>query len=445
MMTGRNTKNGQVVAKQSGQARLSKNHKDYWKEKLTHTTYTQNGKRFTVPNWCVRIQHRGRREMFNLGTTNKAVAAKKAKDIYNSLQVTGWENTLQIHKPGMAKKVTSPTVGEFLEAIEANCGINPRTFLTYATKFRQLVSGINGLEGDESKHDHIGPGNQEWLKKINAVNLHSITAEKIQKWKLAFIAKAGNKDPRQKKKATHTVNSIISNAKTLFGPKHLNYIKGLELPKPLPFEGIRLEGGKVSRYRSEIDPIELLALAKKELSVPIPRKNLKAILEAKSKNAQYIIFLLALGAGLRRNEIDKLEWESILWDRAKIRIQATKYFEPKTEDSAGDIDIDSGLLEILRKHKATSKGPFVIPGELPKASKGVYQYRCRRQLKAIVAWLREKGVNAQNPLHTLRKEFGSVICQQWGIFQASEALRHSSIGVTWDSYLAKKDRVIFKI
>ena len=122
--------------------------------------------------------------------------------------------------------------------------------------------------------------------------------------------------------------------------------------------GIKLEGGKIARYRSKIDPVELLALAKKELSVPIPHKNLKAISEAKSKNAQYIIFLLALGAGLRRNEIDKLEWESILWGEAKIRIQATRYFEPKTEDSAGDVDIDSGLLDILKKYKDVTKSPF---------------------------------------------------------------------------------------
>jgi len=42
---------------------------------------------------------------------------------------------------------------------------------------------------------------------------------------------------------------------------------------------------------------------------------------------------------------------------------------------------------------------------------------------------REQGVKGQRPLHTLRKEFGSLLCQVHRIHTASKALRHGSLSV----------------
>jgi hypothetical protein len=55
--------------------------------------------------------------------------------------------------------------------------------------------------------------------------------------------------------------------------------------------------------------------------------------------------------------------------------------------------------------------------------------------------MREKGVSGGRPLHTLRKEFGSHVCEQFGIYAASRALRHADIGITSQHYLDKKTRV----
>jgi hypothetical protein len=52
-------------------------------------------------------------------------------------------------------------------------------------------------------------------------------------------------------------------------------------------------------------------------------------------------------------------------------------------------------------------------------------------------------VKARNPLHTLRKEFGSFIARKFGIFAASEALRHGDIRLTRDYYLASDNRATF--
>ncbi|MDR2778986.1 MAG: hypothetical protein LBB16_01725, partial [Puniceicoccales bacterium] len=56
----------------------------------------------------------------------------------------------------------------------------------------------------------------------------------------------------------------------------------------------------------------------------------------------------------------------------------------------------------------------------------------------LIGWLRSHGVNSNNPLHTLRKEYGSEICRQFGLYEASRALRHSSYGITESFYVDRK-------
>ena len=56
--------------------------------------------------------------------------------------------------------------------------------------------------------------------------------------------------------------------------------------------------------------------------------------------------------GLRRKEIDLLEWDSFLWDAGVVRVQLAQHFDPKTEDSLGDVAVDSELLELFRGYRA---------------------------------------------------------------------------------------------
>jgi hypothetical protein len=54
-------------------------------------------------------------------------------------------------------------------------------------------------------------------------------------------------------------------------------------------------------------------------------------------------------------------------------------------------------------------------------------YRCHKHLNFLREWLRLKGVKVQKPIHTLRKEVGSLIASEQGIFAASRHLRHADI------------------
>jgi integrase len=72
-------------------------------------------------------------------------------------------------------------------------------------------------------------------------------------------------------------------------------------------------------------------------------------------------------------------------------------------------------------------------------------HRCK-PTKSFVYWLKAKARKLHSkalekkPLHTLRKEFGSVVCERHGIYSASLSLGHANIGITARYYLDKKSR-----
>jgi hypothetical protein len=124
-----------------------------------------------------------------------------------------------------------------------------------------------------------------------------------------------------------------------------------------------------------------------------------------------------------------------------IRIEATEHFRPKSEDSAGEVDLDPELLSLLRGWKASSRGQFVIDGKDSTDFKSRVSYRCEPIYKVLYAWLRKHGVSAQKALHELRKEAGALVARTAGIYAASRLLRHSDIRITADFYADKKQRI----
>jgi hypothetical protein len=105
--------------------------------------------------------------------------------------------------------------------------------------------------------------------------------------------------------------------------------------------------------------------------------------------------------------MDLLEWSAFRFKENVIRIEPTRFFHAKSEDSIGKIQVDPEIVAIFRQYQAKAKGPFVIPSRRPPKTvlRGDY-YRCELHIERLNGWLRKKGVNTQKPLHTLRKEFG---------------------------------------
>ena len=290
----------------------------------------------------------------------------------------------------------------------------------YCRAFRTIVANIAGIEGRREKYDYRNGGRQAWIAKVHSVKLADITPERVQKWKIDFLRRAGV-DSLKQRAARISCNSLLRQAKSLFAPAMLKFIR-LGFSSALPFEGIKFEPRQSMRYRSSFDVEQVIQAAQSELS-----------------EEQLKIFLLAIMAGLRRNEIDKLEWSAFRWNEGTIRIEATRYFQPKSEDSTGDVEVDPELMEVFRGFKARAAGGFVIESSVAARPEATYpHYRCQREFEGLTKWLRARGVTGSQPLHTLRKEYGSQICAKHGIYAASNALRHADIAITSQHYLDRK-------
>ena len=70
-----------------------------------------------------------------------------------------------------------------------------------------------------------------------------------------------------------------------------------------------MEKNRAPRYESTINLRTLFTAARTEL--------------AEKDSPAYLAFLIAMGAGLRKAEIDGLEWNHINSDKAEISVQAT--------------------------------------------------------------------------------------------------------------------------
>lgn len=260
-------------------------------------------------------------------------------------------------------------------------------------------------------------------KEVHKTPLAAIVPSKVQAWKRSFLARAGN-DPAALRQAKVSVNFFLRQSKNLFSPAVLRHLD-IELPSPLPFSGIQLELRQSLKYRSD-----LIRTAHHSLS--------------ESQPELFKIFLLGTMAGLRRKEIDLLEWEAFRWEHGVIRIEATKWFHPKSEDSIGDVLVDPEFMEIFRTYHSRRTSDFVIEStKHPRPGLTYQYYRCQKLFERLTEWLREHGVKGSKPLHTLRKEYSSQICSIYGIHAASRALRHADIRVTNEYYTDSRARVTF--
>ncbi|MBV8277472.1 MAG: hypothetical protein JO170_19735 [Verrucomicrobia bacterium] len=125
----------------------------------------------------------------------------------------------------------------------------------------------------------------------------------------------------------------------------------------------------------------------------------------------------------------------------RLYIGVTEHFAVKSQGSIGDVDLDPELLALFNIFYERRRDSFVVESRIrPRPGSGYAHYRCQRIFKLLTKKLRVHGVAAKSPLHALRKEFGSQICEKRGVYAASRALRHSVVGTTALHYLDKRSR-----
>jgi integrase len=235
--------------------------------------------------------------------------------------------------------------------------------------------------------------------------------------------------PERQKSGKRTINSYLRCARSLFAKRIQEALTEITWPDPIPFASVRFERGvKPPRYQSKIDPSAIIAAANKELRPEHPEL--------------YKIFLLALTAGLRKGEIDWLEWNAFDWSKGLIRLANTAFLQLKTEESQGEVPLDPEVMAVFRNYFSAAQGRFVVDAgrrRLPKPSQKTY--RCEKLFRRLNDWLRSQGISANKPLHELRKELGALVASNHGIYAAKEILRHANIGTTVAHYADQKNRV----
>ncbi|QIF02439.1 site-specific integrase [Roseimicrobium sp. ORNL1] len=424
-------------------AKISKTDVRYWQNRVEKSA-PRDG--YVSPFFSVQIAFRGRRMRFPLETSVKQTAAAKAQKVYLSLLAVGWEATLKQFKPQSVKSEQIANIGQLVEEVRATAGIRSSTFSVYVQALRLIASEIAEI-GDQpamgadgallkdkkgrpilmSRFDYKKGGRKAWVSKVDAITLSVLSSSDVQRWKLSYVEKRGTA-PDARRRAVNSVNSHLRNARSLFSEKALKHVHSkLTLPSPLPFAGVSLEKRGTSRYQSKIEAPQLVADAQTELA------------KDPSMVQPFRIFCLAMMCGLRKREIDSLLWAQVDLNAAKINIEATEHFHPKSEDSIAAVDVDSELVALLRAWKGQRTGEFVIESKNPpRYHISRVNYRCEKDFRRLYQWLESKGISARKKLHELRKELGSILASDLGIYAAQQVLRHADIRTTQQFYTDKK-------
>lgn len=372
------------------------------------------------PDLHARISYGGKQRWVNLGASQKKEAAKRAVAFLKQLQETDGDWLVARRSIGQAtrSKPGTLTVGSWIQAFSecAEISVDPRTVMMYAQCLRRIAAYVGKVTHEKY------PARKDWRSAADAVSLSLLTPEAIRGYMTAKLRGVRREQLDRARRGLHT---DLRNARNLFAAKRLQALAHLGLVV-VPFSETKIEPHKPKRHKSSVNVPLILKAARSELDQP-----------------QQIALILFACCGLRKEEADKLLWSQVKLggDHPHVEIKETWCYKPKSASSARVVPIAPEVAQFL----AASHDPeqeFVLAGTHPQLGVTYFHYRARAAFERLGPWLRSKGVEAPQPLHTFRKEFGSVINRKAGLHAAMEALGHSDISVTSSTYVEYRERVV---
>lgn len=442
--TERNSDTCQANAKTPRRVRSGFATTAYWRRRLYRNTYRdRQGRQVEIPEYYVRMRYNGITKQVRLNYSEQDKAAEEALKLF-----------LRVQEEGMAavtarqgRLPSSPTVEEYCvlyQTATASMERAPRpiSVATYLRSLRQICSYAE-------------------IKLLRELN-----REAIENARDAYRSKA-RREARSEVGIQNTLAKILRNAAACFSSE----IRGI-----LARKGLVIENPFLSiRRTQDIQPVSplpqtIVEAIWRELPLlrdgdshahdPVQSRFARKYRKAHSGRKPrwlpvdfrqahpdaYAVILLALGTGLRANEIDKARW-SWLGTDAKgdphLEIRPEDDFLPKG-GTLRRIRIPAELYSALVATRKDMSSPYVIGGEASpaKAAKGEC-YRRPNVFRAVNTWLRARGVETDvprgHPLHRLRKQFGSELATHHGLFAAQKLLGHSSPTVTAKYYAAQTE------
>lgn len=392
-----------------------------------------NGQKVFADHYTLRAKQDGKTAYFHLGTS-KREAGSNADEIMAFLAVEG--NTLhealerysELHKGRAARKPKllaqakhSPTVGYMVERyLSVTSHLSPVTQRNNTLALRHIAAGI--LQLPKLGVNQTTAQRGRWRKKVDSFPIADFTIKAVEEYRQRELSQFKGNFKQQGATST-TLNSHVRSAKSVFSRKLLPLYSDLTLPDPLPFAGVYPLPEPSHRYHSEIDIAQLIESAKSSLYANNPDA--------------WIAFLLCIGAGLRREEIDKLMWDQVDVKERRIWIKTTEFFKPKAKNSESYVDLSEGIADYIAEYRDQSPPRrFVLPGQ-----EVANRIRSNNTFKPLMAWLREHGVSAKTPLHTLRKEAGSLVFERGGSIDKTAEFLRNDPRVAREHYIGRKERL----
>lgn len=426
-----------------GQTKYGKTHVDYWAPRIRKRSFVgRDGQVVTIPDYQVRLKHLGREAYFNLKTANAADAAGMARDRYVYLVANGWDATLAKYKPKPEEPTSKDlTIQEFGKKYEETLDV-----VEYAPQKPTALRYFKNLEFI--------------CRLVKVKRLANLTVAKIREFKTKYLKKR-RLEGGDECSIKITCNTYLRSAAAIFSKQMLSAYADMDFEVTNPFVGMSLRRIEIKPYtpmcRDLLDKIweNAAKLRDGDPNAPVPVKEPRAKRgEGPKKRYRwkepdwrkphpeaFMILLLELGLGMRRNEVDKAVWVWFFTDakgRRYIEITATPYFTVKGKKRR-IIPVESVLWDTIHSSQQNDS-PFIVPGRQPKeyAHDNVpinKNYRCEEHHRTLIAWLRKQGINDDKPCHKLRKEFGSYVATSFGLFAAQRLLGHSAPSVT-EAYYA---------
>lgn len=206
-----------------------------------------------------------------------------------------------------------------------------------------------------------------------------------------------------------SINSLLANVQAAFHERHTSMFPFWNPEWVKEIMEVRLYPRVGVKYR--LPPEDLIVRTV---------RNVETMEEGPVKNC----LVLALRAGLRRREISfaRKDWVDVSPVVSRLYVKATRDFQPK--GCEGYAEIETRFIERL----VFSEGEFLLGVDREYDRVDVIPMKA-------VATLREWGwTDYANPLHELRKLYGSVLASTRGLYSAQVLLRHSNSQVTSDNY-----------
>jgi integrase len=362
-----------------------------------------------------RIVRNAKQYYFKLGT-NQRDAEKRSNDLDKFLQdpMHSIHDAVVKFNPDKAERMSACkiTIKELIEAheeVEPTLELKDGTAHHYRTALMRAVRTVIAYRAKKPRPDAMLY--KDSLEAVSDFPVSHLNDRFISDLKMAEM-KAADGSISEQGNIKRRLKSVMADARSVLCPSALEEYaaQGLKLPDVEPFMKTVLFK-RVTKKRYRLPPVEVIAAIQRDMGEL--RENLNA----------YRMFLLAMGAGLRKREIRECRQSWIVGgDQPTVFIGVTEDWEQK---SHGESCIELCEWAYKELMNCMDDGAMVITGTVTDAADAS---------KFLCAWLRSKGLDRHKPTHELRMLYGSWVANRRGLFVAQKLLRHKDAQVTSDSY-----------